>query len=284
MGAFIQNAKLIIDDFKSSWYFRIWSFFWLFCAVTVFACLIILGKRTTEDSHRDLNIYIDNATSLTFPRFAIRMIEWKTDTGQTIVSKACTHNGVPLHTQQCVFGEQTISMDKCFVVPGDTITINNVWGDLFSPDSHIRCSVNTTGVDPTGNTFIVWSAEAPSFFGDVESHDLYVAPTAHALIVLDSEVVDTHEHGEFTMWNKRLEYTTTVSNPGQYNITTVIGSFGVPHFYEQNPYTGWMGVADVGGFAFFTIILHTIMMMAVGLCLDNNSRFLKGEDSGHRPI
>jgi len=219
MGAFIQNAKLIIDDLKSSWYFRLWAFLWLFCAVTVFACLIILGQRTTEDLHRDVHVYIENATSLTFPRFAIRMEQWERDEGQKITSKVCTHQGTLIHVQPCFVGDIGVSMDKCFVVPGDSITINNVYGELFHGDSHIRCSIYTTGSD-YNNSLIIWSDQAPSMFGDVESHDLYVGPSGHVMVVLDQEMIDTHDHGEFALWNKRLEYTSDVSSVGEYNIST----------------------------------------------------------------
>jgi len=283
MGAFIENGKLIIDDLRSSWYFRIWSFFWLFCAVTSFACLILLGERTTEDSHRDIHMFFENSSSITFPRYSIRMLDVENPNGQVISFKSCTHDGALVHTQPCTFGTHDLPPNKCFTVPGDTITTNNVWGDLFGMDNKILCSINTTGADVSGNTLIVWSAEAPSIFGDVESHDIFIAPNSHARVVLDQEIIDTHDHGNIAVWRKELRYHSSVSNQGFYNITTMIGTFRVPHYYEQHSYNAWMGVADAGGFAFFTIILHTIMMMLIGLCLDNDSRFLKG-DSGHRPI
>jgi len=42
-------------------------------------------------------------------------------------------------------------------------------------------------------------------------------------------------------------------------------------------YNGWMTVGDIGGIAFFGVILHTIVMIIVGLFLANSSTFLGGE-------
>jgi len=283
MGAFLENVKLIIDDLKSSWYFRLWSFFWLFCAVTVFAALIILGRRTTFDTeYRDMHVWMENATSITFPDFHVRINRIDDPNGQVISKDYCTHRNMPVTTKDCVWRGQTLPSNKCFYVVGSSITVANNWNTLMQGDAFITCYVNTTGSEPDGNDLIVWEDELDPTFGDIDSHSIWIAPGKGSRVDLDMEVYDSHE-GSFTFWHKKLIQHSSVITNSHYRVTTMIASFNVPHFYQQNSYNGWMGVADVGGFAFFTIILHTIVMMILGICLDNDSRFLKG-DSGHRPI
>jgi len=288
MGALIENAKLIIDDLKSSWYFRLWCFFWLVCTITVFSSLIILGKRTTKDTeHPELHMWLENATSITFPRYHIRIHSLDDSTGQVIQSKACYHNKQMIQTSTCppFRGVTPPPSNKCFSVMGDSVTANNVWGDFYTGDTIIECNLTTTGEEPDGNNMVVWAEEDPNSanFGGVNSRTAFIGPDSDSWVVIEKEVLDTHEHGEVTVWHKELVYHSTNFTRGTYRIATVLGSFRVPHFFLQNAYNGWMGLADVGGFAFFSIILHTIVMMFVGICMDNDSRFLKG-DSGHRPI
>jgi len=288
MGALIENAKLIIDDLKSSWYFRLWCLFWIVCTLTVFSSLIILGKRTTKDTeHPELHMWLENATSITFPRFHIRIHSIDDTGGQLFASKTCLHNKQMIQTSPCApfRGTTPPPTNKCFSVSADSVTAQNVWGEFFTGDTFIECVITTTGSEPDGNNMLVWGEEDPNgdTFGGVNSRTAFIGPDADAWVVIEKEILETH-HGEVNIWHKELVYHSSNFTRGNYRIATVLGSFRVPHFFMQNAYNAWMGLADVGGFAFFTIILHTIVMMFVGICLDNDSRFLKGGDSGHRPI
>jgi hypothetical protein len=65
-------------------------------------------------------------------------------------------------------------------------------------------------------------------------------------------------------------------------VSVIIESFGVEHYEQRSVYNGWMAMGDVGGFAFFLLILHTIVMLGVGVFLANDSRFLhsSGQEMG----
>jgi hypothetical protein len=76
-----------------------------------------------------------------------------------------------------------------------------------------------------------------------------------------------------------VHYQSTVSFPGYYVVSTIIESFGVEHLEQRSLYNGWMAMGDVGGFAFFLLILHTIVMLGVGVFLANDSKFLHSD--GH---
>jgi len=288
MGAFVENAKLIIDDLRSSWYFRLWGFFWLFCAVTVFASLIILGKRTTRDTeHPEVHLWIENASAITFPKFHIRVHDGMTDkAGQLINSKICWHNNIPIHTVDCPpYGGGTVPppSNKCFTVPADSFTAENRGGDYYGSDTMIECVVNTTGYEPDGNSLLAWETEGvEGHFGGV-FRSLFIGANNDAFVLLEKEEVYIHGKGDLVIWNKDLLYRSNNVTNGLYVIKTLLSSFRVPHWFDQNSYNPWMGIGDVGGFAFFTLILHTIVMMILSVCLDNDSRFLKG-DGGHRPI
>jgi len=82
-----------------------------------------------------------------------------------------------------------------------------------------------------------------------------------------------------TTWEKTALYHSTVFTPASFTITTIISSFRVTHHEQANNYDGWMAVADIGGFAFWMVILHTIAMIVVGFILPNESKFL-GADVG----
>jgi len=84
-----------------------------------------------------------------------------------------------------------------------------------------------------------------------------------------------------TDWDRSLLYHSTVSVPGQYYIEVIIGSYNVWHIDQTDVYNGVMAMGDIGGFAFFLLVIHSIIMLFVGLCFLNNSTFLKntGSDS-----
>jgi len=290
MGALIENAKLIIDDLKSSWYFRLWSFFWVVCAVTVFASLIILGKRTTIDTeHKEAHVWFENATSITFPRFHIRVHDyWNQQTdGQIMAGKTCYHNSaiVPYKPCPAVGNNPVPPSNKCFSIWADTLDpATNTGGSYFNQDTIFECNITTTGSEFDTNSMLVWETEGVgiSSYGGA-THSVYIGANSDAWVLLDKEIAYIHGQGDTTFWNKNLVYRSSNSTAGLYIIKILIGTFEVPHFFIQDAYNPWMGVGDVGGFAFFTLILHTIVMMLLGICMENDSRFLKG-DGGHRPL
>jgi len=216
MGALVENAKLIIDDLKSSWYFRLWCVFWVVCTLTVFSSLIILGKRTTKDTeHHELHMWLENASSITFPRFHIRIHSLDDSQGQVFTSKTCQHNKNLIQTQACppFRGTTPPATNKCFSVLADGVTAKNVWGDFYTGDTFIECDITTSGEEPDGNNFLVWAEEDPNAFnfGGVNSGTAFVGPDADAWVVIEKEVLDTHEHGEVTIWHKSWSTTAATS-------------------------------------------------------------------------
>jgi len=58
----------------------------------------------------------------------------------------------------------------------------------------------------------------------------------------------------------------------------------VEHFEEENSYDGWMAMADFGGFIIFLTVLHSIVMLAVGFCLNYDGRYLNSVPDGSQRL
>jgi len=80
-------------------------------------------------------------------------------------------------------------------------------------------------------------------------------------------------------WQKDVSYHSTLSEVGVYSIYIGIGSYYARHEEQKDIYDGWMALGASGGFIYFSVILHTIIMIIVGVRLENDSAFLQGPDS-----
>lgn len=61
-----------------------------------------------------------------------------------------------------------------------------------------------------------------------------------------------------------------------FRVVVGIRNFFVQHTQEVDTFNGWQSVGSIGGFIFFLVILHNILMFLVGFCLANDSKFLGG--------
>jgi len=284
MGYCGENVKAIVDDLKGSWYFRVWGLLWVVCAVTVFAALIVFGSRSTlMTKEKDTRFWIENATSIDFPTFHIRLHEDDASNGFTIAYKRCWHDGQLMQTKTCDWNGHSLPLDTCFAVVGGARVFNE-WNKRYN-ESRIYCEVNTTGGHEGENTMLAYSIEDnnQASYGGILYHTAWIAPNEHAWVTLYKSIIKGHKNPEIVEWEKRVSYHSDVKIENHYIISTVINTFRVPHIETRDGYTPFMGVADAGGFAFFTVILHTIFMAIFGICLNNDSTFLRKEGT-HRPL
>src|SRR4051794_20725853 len=112
MGQLFEWIRNIIIDLKESWYFRIWSFLWLVCFLATFSGLIILSQESDQSGKRDdYSYYVQNASSLQFPRFHIRI---SGDSPYVFNgSVVCYHKGFAVFNVPCDNNEPTT---KCVAV------------------------------------------------------------------------------------------------------------------------------------------------------------------------
>jgi len=77
-------------------------------------------------------------------------------------------------------------------------------------------------------------------------------------------------------WEQRLEYQSTVQvQTARYSINVALENFFVHHYDQLNAYPGWRATANIGGFGYFMVFIHTVAMILVGLVLTNDSKFLR---------
>jgi len=284
MGQLFENLRGIAEDFKTSWYFRIWAALWFVFALVAFIALIELGARSNESGkEKDWNTWIENATQLTFPRFHFRFENFGTR-GEEITDTFCTHLGLSVHTMNCE-GHQNRS--KCFAVASDGITVTNTWSAPFGSE-RIECSFNVTKLVTNNtrpaNTLIGWSLEGRhSTFANPFTDTLWLEPRDRpgVAVQLRKRIISPlrgalYEAGSdgFEVWEKSYVYHSTASTGGEYYVSTSLAGFRVEHLEQTNSYNGWMAVGGIGGFAFFMVVLHTIVMILVGFALPNESKFL----------
>jgi hypothetical protein len=253
----------------------------------VFVALIILGDRSTRAAkEEDWSVWFENATEIEFPSFHLRV----QDPSQTITAASCIHGTAFLTTGDCSYGGDRT---QCFKIEGKGIYAYNKWGEPIQ-NTQITCTVNTTGFAPGQNIQLAWERDPHHGYSANPYHGAeYISPNNQAWVSLEKRIITPLDRGDrnessFHFWRMRLQYHSSVSLQGYYVITTLIDTFGVEHWVQRDAYNGWMATGDIGGFAFFLLILHSIVMIGVGIFLNNDAKFLRGAPEGssaeHAPI
>jgi len=268
MGALSSKVGVVVEDLKSSWYFRLWLLFWIVCAALSFGSLIVLGSRSSLLSkHSVWESWVESATSMNYPQFSFFLAD--DESTNTLTDVVCTRGGgLILHKYPCANG---------LPYPGRCVMIDGTGVEASQLMNNLRCTVNLTS--PSSATKIMgFNIVNDQDFG---TNVLWIAPSQNSEIQLEASKVTSYTTSSVkTLWRKVLFYLTTVVETGTtqyYEIAVKIGNFNIIHFQEDSPtYVGWMAVGEIGGFAFFCVILHTLVMGFFGLFLENNSKFLKG--------
>jgi len=277
MGETENKLRALIHDVKHSWYFRVWGLLWIVCAVVVFAAFIILSKQSAQTfKEKDVQFWVENATQIYFPRFHFR-----TQGGnETIANLNCMWNSQVLAPKECPNTQFNTNMSFCQTIYGDSVYGNISNGGNYSLN-RIYCNLTTTNntMGWGNNTMITWEIETEDTTVQFNPFNpLFIAPNSFAWIMLEKSVYTSNSGVSTTLWSKDLLYHSTLVTPGQYNTVIIIGSYYVWHIEQANLYSGMMSTGEVGGFAFFTVILHSIVMLIVGMCMENNSSFLTGKE------
>jgi len=294
MGQLFENLRHVLDDFKTSWYFRVWAALWFVCALVAFIGMIELAVRSDEaGKERDWNFWVENATSIEFPPFRFRFDRRESTTESFVGNPTCSHNGKPVVTGVCT-GEKDTT--KCFTVAANGIVIENIIRTSEAEESVI-CYFNSTGFNNTINQLVGWELDFPHpnlgskyhntlWLGPRNSPGVWVLLRKGFLQPQGSMNSDLAGPKGIPIWEKSQIYHSTAITPGYYVVRTMISSFRINHYEQTNSYNGWMAVGGIGGFAFWMVILHTIVMAVVGFILPNESRFLNGDHHGaeHKPI
>jgi len=280
---FFSNVRAIIDDIKHSWYFRIYAFFWLFFALFTFSVLIILGQQSTRAQKEPVFLFWrENATSINFPRFRFRLNNHADTFNQTVV---CYFERKPLATVPCASRSGTTPepMTKCQAVASDGVVAENQVRGHFL-EKVIMCGFTTTyQPDATENLLVSFELEGEHIanFGANAYSSMFVAPNNNTWILLEKSYITFEGKPEREEWEREIVYHTTVSQPGQYRIFISINRFWVIHGEQTNDYDGWMALGEIGGFGYFLFLMHALVMILAGICLNNDAKTLKGGNDGY---
>jgi len=270
VGNTLHQIGNIFHDIKNSWYFRIWGILWISSAVIVGSILITLTHSSSQElKQKDVMVWVENATSIQFPRFHFRT-GW--DSNQQIVSLTCTHDNVPVNISPC----PNTTANFCRTVYADSFSTSQATANVVFGDERILCNMTTIGNSSALGSLMAFEIEGTNevSVGPNAGAAIWIAPNQFAWVMLEKSMF-TGNGNNITEWDRNLLYHSTVSVPGNYSIEVIIGSYNIWHIDQTHIYNGMMAMGDIGGFAFFMLIVHSIIMMFVGLCFLNNSTFLK---------
>jgi len=104
----------------------------------------------------------------------------------------------------------------------------------------------------------------------------YIAPLPNSVI--------PKEYYSHPIWEKSSLVHNSQFTRGSYYVETIIETFRVEHREQRGFYTGYMAIGGIGGFAFWMLILHTIVMILVGFCFSKESKFLAGSGPERRQM
>jgi len=268
MGQISTKFHLAVDDLKTSWYFKIYVVTWLLFAITTLSSLIILGQRATAGQAQPTwSLWIENGgNGLLFPPFSVRIAD--DENANIIDSVIC--KGAPgylnlVPTMPCPDGSEYPS--KCVYVQADHA--NPATQRLNGFD----CYFNITAPNnPNADQVLLVQINETTSYG---SSTTYIRPNANAWILLSKTGInDGTQPSEQFVWHTNLVYRTTVSPGDFFNVHFAYDTLSVFHWYKSIGFDTWLSVGGIGGFAFFMVILHTIVMWLIGLCLPNDSKFL----------
>jgi len=242
--------------------------------------LIVLAHSSRlAQRNRYVSVWIENATQVSFPNWHFRIPR---SSPMTFVSRSCHFsNGSIVNTDPCEpwHGDEP-PIDKCFSVQGHFF---NAVQDVSIPmeGQRIACEFQTTG-QADYNDMVAWELEG---FVGIEgvgpnAHSLWLAPNNFTWVLIQKSTMKYHGQKNLVdEWEKTLIYHSPTSLQGFYFVETILGSFDVTHFEEQNLQNGWETIGQIGGYIYFMLIIHTLVIIFFGFCLDNNSRFLNNESN-----
>jgi len=234
MSYTLFRFSALFEDLRSSWYFRIYTFLWVVCAVVSFTTLILFGQRATRETE-DLTwrLFLREPSSLTFPDFRFRIGGSDTNT-ERFINMTCSHSGAFLPNSdlnhKCVVDGTEWDSTKCRAVKSSGVSVKNQ--DCKTTEcretARIECVIHTTIVDPKSeNTLIAWELDGKHVYpyGPNSYAAVWLRPSENAWVLLKKAVAKKSNKDPVSLWERTLVYHSTISNPGVYRITTILSSF-----------------------------------------------------------
>jgi len=279
--SFQESFGKIVDDLKNSWYFRIWTLFFLTLVIVFIVGFSVLAHQSGIAATQGAQMVISQPVEvMEFPRFHFRVFS-----GDVIrlTSASCHYLGLtpPAPIRQVACSSQfgipyNTSSSYCMAFVAEEFIATKVHFN----SSRIQCNILATPVNSTEtDALVAFEVEGSRNYGINDGASIWIAPNNNAWVLLTKLL--WNEGGSTKVeWERFLLYHSTVRNPGVYNVQISIGDWYVDTYInKENYYTGWMVLGDIGGVAILFVFFHMILMFFVGLCISNTSSFLKHENS-----
>jgi len=289
-GRTLEQVKTVIDDLKVSWYFRIWAALWVVCAVMVFVSLVILGARSHQaEKQQALRIWKETPRYINFPKFHFRVSNLPGN--QNVFSPSqcsCSFNFQPVPSQSCTMNNgSNLPQTTCLAFDATKLQVSTNWNDDNFNNLGINCVLYAANTGDQ-NLMVGFNVEGDHVqaTGGNSFASVWFIPNNQTWILLEKSITESDDEGDTIGWNRDLVYHSSIwtsfdNGTSSYNVTVFIGSFTVTHLTAADAYDGWMSTGTIGGFAFFVLILHTIMMLIVGVFFDSHDvKFLRGPGGG----
>jgi len=276
-----DSFRKVVDDLKNSWYFRIWALFFLTLVILFIVAFSVLVHQSGVAASQGAQMVVSQEVeTIDFPRFHFRVFN-----GDAIrlTSANCFFLGhtppFPIHEVNCASNwgyPYNSSTSYCTAFVAESLIATR--GHFNT--SRIQCNVVATPVNSTDtDALIAFEVEGFRNYGINDGASIWIAPNNNAWVML-TKVIWNERGSSRVEWERFLLYHSTVRVPGIYNVQISIADWHVDTYItKENYYTGWMALGDIGGVAILFVFFHMILMFIAGLCVSNNSSFLKQVDS-----
>jgi len=279
------NFSLIVEDLKTSWYFRIWAILWIICAIFSFVGLIVLSHSSDEAQLKPgWRIWVEHRESAYYPDFEITLFANENLT-DSITTCNCFYGkeATPVGTAPCKTGQP---ITQCVQVQSSSFqsykSDETVGFPFFTTDS-IHCYIINEAQNVTADDRILAVA-----VGNIQNKPTpnFVAPgTRTEIRFLERQIQYRKMPVEVNYETQTGVVSNINNNPSSSIIFFKFAHLHVDHFQETDVFNGWMGVGVIGGFCFFLYLLHAIIMALIGICVPNTSKFLGGSrEEGYRNL
>jgi len=280
MGQLQENFLAVLEDLKKSWYFRVWFAVWCILAIMSFVAFVILTNDSNEVNVKNsFQTWSEEVSELHFPHFRFVVPPPAKEKINSAVT--CHYNTRYITALPCTGHEEP---QTCYYV-----NTTGVIAQRDAPATHrMNCTFTTNAVLNSENLLILFETvgEDHANLGGALRGGVYVGPNANAWIGMSKSWIKFYNRPAMHFWSKKLVYHSTVSINGVYNIEVGIDSLRVRLVEERNSYDSWLALGASGGFAYFMVILHIIVMIVVGVVLNNDSKFLgsRGDSASYEPV
>jgi len=261
MGNLASRVADLVDDLKHSWYFRFWAIFWGICFIFAFVAFILYSSRSSENtSEPGWRMWVQEQSKIVLPKFQFRTAI--DQPGNIMMWANCAwKDEFSLSPTPCN-DKESIQICAQFDPSAVAVTSSNNW---------LNCAVNMTA-PPGSDRYLAFKVNAGESF---DPNDVYQWLQSSNGAYISLSLARVKSGGSFqNYWSSKVSYRTNVAVKDLYIAILQMESFHVLNYEKTDWYTGWMAAADIGGFAFFLVILHWMVMTFLNIFMENNSKFL----------